>query len=163
VAYRRAAQGLPCDEPRIDLQGRFGDILVPLHRDPKLLAGAIRGELLREGGPWTSGAAEVGQRELDLVPVSGATWEPPRRARQRARSRGRVPRFTFDHLPPASTSSRSRASAWRWNPTSLRVTPPIDNLTFCATTSTAARSSSSRSPTARPAKPSSRSMCARWR
>ncbi len=122
-----------CDEPRIDLGGRLGDILVPLHRDPKLLAGAIHGELLREGGSWTRETLpKSGSVMLDLVPVSGARWS--RRAQlvsERDPAGGFHLRFCFDNLPHGEYElTLSSLAAWRWNPTSLRISPPIDNITF---------------------------------
>ena len=125
--------GLLCDTPRVELNGRRNEIVVPLHRDPKTLAGAIRGELLREGGPWTRETLpKQGSVMLDLVPASGAKWS--RRADLTSEfdaQGGAHLRFAFESLPKGEYElTLSSLSAWRWNPTSLRVTAPIDNVTF---------------------------------
>jgi hypothetical protein len=125
--------GYICDEPRLELAGPRGDILVALRRDPATLAGAIRGELLREGGPWTQETLpKTGSVMLDLVPVGGPSWS--RRAElstERDAAGGLHLRFSFDALPRGEYElTLSSLSAWRWNPSTLRVTPPVDNVTF---------------------------------
>ncbi len=97
------------------------------------LAGAIRGELLREGGPWTEATLpKPGSVLLDLVPSAGPKHS--RRAQLASEPDGRGGlrlRFEFASLPRGEYElTLSSLSTWRWNPTSLRVSPPIDNITF---------------------------------
>jgi len=95
--------------------------------------GAIRGELLREGGPWTEETLPArGSVLLDLVPLSGPKHS--RRAELASEPDGRGGlrlRFEFADLPRGEYElTLSSLGAWRWHPTTLRVSPPIDNVTF---------------------------------
>ncbi len=97
------------------------------------LAGAICGELLREGGPWTEATLpKPGSVMLDLVSTSGPLVS--RRAQLASEPDGRGGfrlRFEFADLPRGEYElTLSSLAAWRWNPTWLRASPPVDNLTF---------------------------------
>ncbi|MBK7645227.1 MAG: hypothetical protein IPJ19_19645 [Planctomycetes bacterium] len=128
-----APEGFVCDVGKVDLEKRRGDIVVVMHRDPATLAGAIRGELLREGGPWTEETLpKPGTVMLDLVPTSGPQWSRRAEIASTKDAQGGLHlRFEFAGLPKGEyLLTLSSLSAWRWDPTSLRVSPPIDNVSF---------------------------------
>jgi hypothetical protein len=126
-------EGYVCDEPHIELTRRRADVLVPLHRDPKTLAGAIRGELLRESGPWTAETLnKLNTVMIDIVPTSGPKWsrcadmsaEPDEHGGFRFR-------FEFDGLPRGEYElTLSCLAAWRWTPKSVRVSAPMEGVDF---------------------------------
>jgi hypothetical protein len=96
-------------------------------------AGAIRGELLRECGPWTEATLPPrGSVLLELVPLTGPKHS--RRAELASEPDGRGGfslRFEFADLPRGEYElTLSSLAAWRWQPTTLRVSPPIDNVSF---------------------------------
>lgn len=126
-------EGFLDDGKRIDLQGKRGDILVPLQRDPNTIAGAIRGELLREAGPWTEETLpKPGSVLLDLVPLSGPKWSRRAQITSERDERGVFHvQFEFPGLPRGEYElTLSSLSAWRWQPTSLRIRPPAEGLSF---------------------------------
>ncbi len=126
-------EGFLADEARVDLAERRGEILVPLHRDPRTLAGAIRGELLREGGAWTEETLpRPGTVMIDLVPVGGAKWSRRAELVSEADDQGRTRlRFEFGSLPHGEYElTLSSLGAFRWSPVAQRVTPPAEGITF---------------------------------
>lgn len=125
--------GFLVDEERVDLRERRGEILVPLHRDPATLAGAIRGELLRESGPWTEETLpKAGTLMLDLVPTSGAKWSRRAEIVSEADGHGHYTlRYELGRLPRGEYElTLSSLGAFRWSPVALRVTPPAEHVNF---------------------------------
>jgi hypothetical protein len=97
------------------------------------LAGAIRGELLREGGAWTEATLPPrGSVLIDLVPLAGPKLSRRAELASEPDGRGGIRlRFEFADLPRGEYElTLSSLAAWRWHPTTLRVSPPIDNVTF---------------------------------
>ena len=126
-------EGYVCDEPRSELGARRGDILVTLHRDPRTLAGAIRGELQRESGPWTAETLpKPNTVMIDLVPTDGQRWSRRAEITSEPDEHGNVRlRFEFDRLPRGEYElTLSSLAAFRWSPVSMRVSPPIENVLF---------------------------------
>lgn len=126
-------EGFRVDEARVDLRERRGEILVPLYRDPATLAGAIRGELLRESGPWTEETLpKPGTVMIDLVPVGGAKWSRRAELVSEADGHGHYAlRYELGRLPRGEYElTLSSLGAFRWSPGALRVTPPADGVNF---------------------------------
>ena len=125
--------GFVAEEERLELSPDRGEILVALHRDPATLAGPIRGEFLSESGPWTAQTLpRRGEVLLDLVPIDGSKWGKRANLIEVPDEQGRIRlTFEFESLPKGEyLITLSSISAWRWNPTSLRVAAPAQGLTF---------------------------------
>lgn len=101
--------------------------------DTARIAGAIRGVLVRESGPWTDETLPRGNTViLDLVDLK--TPHESRRGTLTpvpAGNDGYTLEFAFEDLPEGEYElTLSALGSVRWSPTSMRVRPPANGLVF---------------------------------
>lgn len=102
-------------------------------RESPRIAGAIRGILLREGGPWTAETLpKPNMVMLDLVASNPVHENRRGLIEARTNSTGALELvFEFEDVPEGEYElTLSALGSWRWSPVTLRVKPPLDGVTF---------------------------------
>ena len=122
------------DEVMLDPAQRDGasEVRILVRRWPPTSAGAIRGRLLSERGPWSpEDVPPTDHIMLDLVSREEPRIQLRAQLELQQIAGGAVYAFAFEDVPDTEYElTLSSLDNFRWSPTSLLVRPPLESVEF---------------------------------